>query len=153
MNAMNPLNFYVSNQSIKEASVLLFSHKIREEAAKNMGSDVMMAPEEIEKVKYANRIAGSSVHPDTGEIIPIPMRLSGFVTFNGPILLFCLFGSQTPTFNAFMQFVNQTYNAGLNYGNRNASSNYTTTDLMRGYGGAVIASVGLAYATRRALAP
>jgi sideroflexin-5 len=105
-------------------------------------------------VKYANRITGGSVHPDTGDIIPFPMRLSGFVTFNGPILLLCLFTpNQTPVFNAFMQFVNQTYNAGLNYGNRNASSNYTTNDLLRGYGGAVTASIGIAYATRRLLAP
>ena len=52
-----------------------------------------------------------------------------------------------------MQMVNQTYNAGLNYGNRNTSSEYTTTDLARGYFGAVAASMTIAFATRKALAP
>ena len=49
--------------------------------------------------------------------------------------------------------VNQTYNAGLNYGNRNTSSEYTTSDLARGYLGAVAASMTIAFATRKALAP
>jgi len=54
------------------------------------------------------------------------MRMSGFVVFNTPILLVILFAkNQTPMFNAGMQVVNQTYNAGMNYGNRNASSEYT----------------------------
>ena len=51
-----------------------------------------------------------------------------------------------------MQWVNQTYNAGMNYGNRNASSVYTTSDLMRGYAGAVVTSMGIAMVSRTMLA-
>ena len=51
-------------------------------------------------------------------------------------------------FNAVMQWANQTYNAGMNYGNRNASSTYTTADLGRGYCGAVAVSVSIALFTR-----
>ena len=47
-----------------------------------------------------------------------------------------------------MQWVNQTYNAGMNYGNRNASSKYTNADLFRGYAGAVAVSVSIALFTR-----
>ena len=56
--------------------------------------------------------------------------------------------NQTPLFNAGMQWVNQTYNAGMNYGNRNASSEYTTGDLARGYSAAVASSVGIALISR-----
>lgn len=51
-----------------------------------------------------------------------------------------------------MQWVNQTYNAAMNYGNRNASSTLSTNDLMRGYGGAVAVSVSIALFSRIALA-
>jgi len=86
----------------------------------------MMKPEEIEDIKLAYRIVGSSVHPDTQEIIPHVMRLSGFVLFNLPIATAVIFTrNQTPLFAGGMQWVNQTYNAGMNYGNRNASSTYT----------------------------
>ena len=55
-------------------------------------------------------------------------------------------------FNGLMQFLNQTYNCGMNYGNRNASSTYTVSDLGRGYCGAVVVSMGLAMYTRTVFA-
>lgn len=126
---------------------------MRLESAKSMGQQVLMKPEEIDEVKKASRIAGGAVHPDTNEIIPFYQRLSGFVVFNAPILLLVMFTpNQTPAFNATMQWVNQTYNAGMNYGNRNASSEYTTTDLARGYSAAVVTSVGIALVSRSLMA-
>jgi len=106
-------------------------------------------PEEISEIRLSSKIVSGSVHPDTDEIIPFFMRLNGFVVFNCPILLVTLFTrNQTPLFNAGCQWLNQTYNAGMNYGNRNASSTYTTGDLARGYGGAVAISMGIAMITR-----
>jgi hypothetical protein len=122
---------------------------MRLEAALNMGQEVMMKPEDIEDLKRANTIAAGAVHPETNKIIPFYMRLSGFVVFNTPILLLILFTrSQTPIFNAGMQWANQTYNAGMNYGNRNASTPYTNVELAKGYCGAVVASCGIALASR-----
>ena len=40
----------------------------------------------------------------------------------------------------------------MNYGNRNASSQYTTADLARGYSAAVFTSVGIALASRTLMA-
>jgi len=51
-----------------------------------------------------------------------------------------------------MQWINQTYNAAMNYGNRNVSSTLTTHDLAKGYGGAVAVSVSIALFSRIALA-
>ena len=153
MSRLNPLLFFNSNKTIKEAHETVTSYKLRLEAAKNMGHPVLMKPEEIEKVKQASRIAGGAVHPDTNQIIPFYQRLSGFVVFNGPIVFAVMFTpNQTPLFNAFMQLVNQTYNAGMNYGNRNASSEYTISDLARGYSAAVVTSVGIALISRTLMA-
>jgi len=55
-------------------------------------------------------------------------------------------------FNAFLQWLNQTYNCGVNYGNRNASSCYTLADVGKGYAGAVFASISIAVVTRRLFA-
>ena len=105
-------------------------------------------------MKRASRVAGGAVHPDTNEIIPFYMRLSGFVVFNVPLASAMLFmPGQTASMNAFLQWVNQTYNSGLNYGNRNASTLYTSVDLLAGYAGAVVASMGIALASRTYFAP
>lgn len=146
---VNPLLFFTPEKRIKEAIDEHFKFKLREEAASNLGSQVYLKPEEIERVKENAAIVGSAVHPDTQKIIPFYMRMSGFVVFNMPLVFAVLFTrNQTPMFNAGMQWLNQTYNAGMNYGNRNASSKYTTSDLARGYAGAVVTSVGIALVGR-----
>ena len=35
----------------------------------------------------AKKLVDATIHPDTGELIPMPFRMSGFVPFNGPICL------------------------------------------------------------------
>ena len=83
----------------------------------------MLKEDEIKEISRADKIVGSAIHPDTGKIIPFYMRMSGFVIFNVPIAFAVLFTpNQTPLFNATFQGINQTYNAAMNYGNRNASS-------------------------------
>lgn len=37
------------------------------------------------KLWEAQRVASAALHPDTGDTIPLPFRMSGFVPFNGPI--------------------------------------------------------------------
>ena len=49
----------------------------------------------------------------------------------------------------FWQFTNQTYNAGINYGNRNASSKQTVNDLLFGYSAAVLSSIGISWSLRK----
>jgi hypothetical protein len=81
------------------------------------------------------------------------MRMSGFVIFNVPLVFAMLFTkNQTPAFNATFQWFNQTYNAGMNYGNRNASCAYTMQDLGKGYLTATLVSVSIALFSRIALA-
>jgi hypothetical protein len=81
-----------------------------------------MTNDEIEDFKHKKLILTSCWHPDTNEPIMWPARSSTFVTTNIPIITGMLIAPPTPLNIIFWQWINQTYNAGLNYGNRNASS-------------------------------
>jgi sideroflexin-5 len=79
------------------------------------------------------------------------MRLSSFVPINMPIAFGMIITAPTPFNTILWQWLNQTYNAALNYGNRNASSNYTEKDIAKSYGAACASSIGVALGVRKAL--
>ena len=85
----------------------------------------MLSEAEIKSLRIAETCVLTSIHPDTGKIISWPMRLSSFVPINMPIAFGMIITAPTPFNTILWQWINQTYNAALNYGNRNASSNYT----------------------------
>jgi hypothetical protein len=64
---------------------------MRCEVAERIGSKIYVKPEEFEKLRYARRVVTSAVHPDTQEIMPFYMRMSGFVPFNVPLVFTVLF--------------------------------------------------------------
>lgn len=53
----------------------------------------------------------------------------------------------------FWQWINQTYNASLNFGNRNASSTQSNAELFKSYGLACFASISTVLTLKRLLAP
>ena len=70
--------------------------------------------------------------------------MSWFVPSNLPIVAGMLWCKPT-NFNVLgMQAINQTYNACWNYSNRNATSSFSTQDLLQSYGIALGVSVGIA---------
>ena len=81
-----------------------------------------MRDDEVKKVRRAQNIVATAIHPDTGDFIPWPCRFSSFLPMNIPIAFGFVFAAPTPFNTIFFQWLNQTYNAGLNYANRNASS-------------------------------
>ncbi|CDW90303.1 sideroflexin 5 [Stylonychia lemnae] len=150
---INPSLFFVNDKKIRECLQKVEKFKIREEASDNIGAKVYLKQEEIDELIYANRVVGSAVHPDTKQINPPWFRMSSFVLFNVPLVFLVLFApNQTPAFNASLQGMNQTYNAMMNYGNRNASSPYTNEDILKGYAFAVLTSGGIALYSRKLLA-
>lgn len=127
LDVVNPKRFFLSDQQIKDAQEVINKFKIREEVAKNLGQDIYVDKDEVQKLIENKKIVDSTIHPDTGDKIPFYCRMSGFILFNTPILFGVLMTKQTPMNIIFFQWLNQSYNAGLNYGNRNASSPYTST--------------------------
>lgn len=91
VNKVNPLLFFTPKKRIEEARDEIFKFKLRDESAKRLGSKVYLTPEEKERVRKNNFIVGSAVHPDTNQIIPFYMRLSGFVVFNFPLVFAVMF--------------------------------------------------------------
>lgn len=60
-----------------------------------------------------------------------------------------IIAAPTPMNTIIWQFVNQTYNATINYGNRNASSSYSKKDVMSSYLCACAASIGVSLLIRK----
>lgn len=107
-----------------------------------------MGKGDFDRLQKSISIMNSAVSRDSNEEIPRMMRMCAFVPMNLPILFGMLISPPT-TFNTiFWQWFNQSFNAGLNYGNRNASSKYTSKDLAQGYSAAVGSSVLMALTLR-----
>ncbi len=92
----------------------------------------------------AQRISSASLHPDTGDVIPAPFRMSGYVPFNGPICVAMVASTSTPAL-LFWSWVNQSQNALVNYYNRNASSEMDNATLMKSYSAAVCSALAVAF--------
>ena len=102
-----------------------------EEAFQRTGQrKIYTSVEDINQLRSAQTVLRTAIHPDTGEFIPWPMRMSSFTLVNLPISWGMIIAAPTPMNTIIWQFVNQTYNATINYGNRNASSSYSKKDVM-----------------------
>jgi tricarboxylate carrier len=92
-------------------------------------------------------LVDSVYHPDTGKPVPILFRMSSFLPANIPILIGILLSPKTALSVPLWQAVNQTYNVGFNYCNRNLSNPFTNQQLITSYllatSSSVVVAVGL----------
>ena len=95
----------------------------------NSKGESLLTEQEYKEFRHKKLVLNGSTSPDTGEIIPWAMRTSAFVPTNIPIITGMLISPPGQFWTIFWQWLNQTYNAGLNYGNRNASSTQTNYEL------------------------
>ncbi|KAI7801761.1 sideroflexin-5b [Triplophysa rosa] len=92
----------------------------------------------------AQKAKQAIIHPDTGEKIFMPFRMSGYVPFGTPIVVGLLLPNQTLASTVFWQWLNQSHNACVNYANRNATKPTPTSKFIQGYLGAVTSAVSIA---------
>ncbi|GLE06628.1 hypothetical protein PINS_up016022 [Pythium insidiosum] len=102
-------------------------------------------PEEYE---HALKIKNAIVHPDTGEAVFTPLRVSMIVPMNVGLDCAMILANTTKT-TIFAQWMNQTYNALHYYANRNASNEDTTEQRIAAYAGATASSVAASLGIRR----
>ncbi|XP_030627081.1 sideroflexin-5a isoform X2 [Chanos chanos] len=92
----------------------------------------------------AQKVKQAIIHPDTGEKIPMPFRMSGYVPFGTPVVIGLLLPNQTLASTIFWQWLNQSHNACVNYCNRNATKPTPVSTFVQGYMGAVSSAVTIA---------
>ena len=84
----------------------------------------MITQAEKDKLLEGMALAASNAN-DKDELVVKPFRMSGFVPVNVPILAGLVVAPPTMFWTILLHVLNQSYNAGLNYGNKNSSSSYT----------------------------
>lgn len=134
VDIIDPSTLFVSEKQLKESIKLLDDY--RHGTLPSGVSDHQLW--EAQKIKQA------IIHPDTGEKIFMPFRMSGYVPFGTPIVIGLLLPNQTVLSTIIWQWLNQSHNACVNYANRNATKPTPTSKFLQGYVGAVTSAVSIA---------
>ncbi|XP_046556394.1 LOW QUALITY PROTEIN: sideroflexin-5-like [Haliotis rubra] len=126
----------------------LFTTEAKLQASKRLLDDFKhgrLEPSTTDKQLWdAQKIKQSMIHPDTGEKIFMPFRISGFVPFGAPIVVGLLLPNPSMVQTVFWQWINQSHNACVNYANRNATKETPMSRFLMGYFGAVSSAVSIA---------
>ncbi|KAK4448619.1 Tricarboxylate/iron carrier [Podospora aff. communis PSN243] len=128
----DPSTLLVGKTGLEQAKKLLISYK--------QGETKEMTPQ----LWKAKKIVDSTLHPDTGEPVFLPFRMSCFVLSN----LVVTAGMLTPGLGnrgtIAWQVANQSLNVAINYSNSNKSSPLSWSKIAQSYFLAVGASCGVA---------
>ncbi|CCK71337.1 Fsf1p KNAG_0G02810 [Huiozyma naganishii CBS 8797] len=93
---------------------------------------------------HAKKELDSTVHPDTGETVLLPFRMSCCVISNTVVTVGMLTPGLGTAGTLFWQWANQSLNVAINSANANKSHKLSTQQLLVNYGAAVGASCGVA---------
>ncbi|CAI5731092.1 unnamed protein product [Hyaloperonospora brassicae] len=126
---------FTSTQELLDAQQLLVAHRRGE----------WIDPVALQ---HASNVTRALLHPDTGQLVVMPLRASMIVPMNvvmdGAMLL-----AKSVQTTVVAQWLNQTYNALHYYANRNASNQDTAQQRLVAYVGATASSVGASLGIRR----
>ncbi|KAF0693120.1 Aste57867_15866 [Aphanomyces stellatus] len=123
-------------QDVQDAKQIVWSSK--------NGSPIVDAT----KYQEALHLTRAVLHPDTGEPVLFPLRVSMIVPMNLGLDCGMILASTTRS-TIFWQWLNQTYNALHYYANRNATNEDTTNQRIAAYVGATASSVAASLGVRR----
>lgn len=137
----NPMNILASCSALENAKSVVQRYKKKEK--------LYITEEELWKNKY---LFDSAYHPDTGELMVLPGRMSFQVPGNTVMITMMLAFSKTLVGLIVTQWINQSFNALVNFTNRSGNSELTDEEIMENYaaatGGAVTACVILKALTK-----
>jgi hypothetical protein len=145
--ACDPRLLLYSDAQVRQYQQLLNKHHARLQAsnkslAKENSDNESLVDDRL--LFEARRIVQAAVHPDTGDIVPRPFRMSGYVPYNGPICVAMVASASTSSL-LFWSWMNQSQNAAVNYYNRNAAAPLSNQTLATSYGVAVTSSLAVAF--------
>lgn len=128
----DPRTLFTTSASLEHAKSLVTAYK--------QGQTKSMTPE----LWRAKKTVDATLHPDTGQPVFLPFRMSCFVLSN----LVVTAGMLTPNLSTAgtlgWQIANQSLNVGINASNANKSTPLSTGGLFKSYLMAVSASCGVA---------
>jgi len=115
----NPLNLLASSEELKTAKETILKYRRKE--LKNVSE---------EELWRAKTLYSSAYHPDTGELMVLPGRMSAQVPFN-MVITGCMmtFYKKSPSV-VFWQWVNQSFNALVNFTNRSGDAEISKETLL-----------------------
>lgn len=137
----DPRTALVSDATLDNAKFLLEKYRLGHEPAGTTK----------EQVLYAKQLYASAFHPDTGDKQNFIGRMSFQVPGGMAITGFMLQFYRTTPAVIFWQWVNQSFNALVNYTNRNAQSKLTTSQLGVAYVSATTSALVTAIGLKRFL--
>jgi tricarboxylate carrier len=111
LDIVDPRMAFVSDEELDSSRRLLAEYKAGNAPAGTTD----------EELWHARKVVEAIIHPDLDEKVPAPFRMSNFVFMNVPVSAGMLMAPATPFNTLFFQWLNQSYNAGMNYCNRNAT--------------------------------
>jgi hypothetical protein len=110
-------------------------------------------PAEFKRIRRAklNIESAKARVNDKGELESTPrfFRMSGFLPIGIPMTIAMLMAAPTIRNTVLLQWLNQSYFAGVNYANKNESCPFTTNDLIKGYSLGVSSSIATAVVLRK----
>jgi len=134
LDVVDPRTLLVSQKELDEAVKLL-------DRFQDVGKSEGVNDEDLWR---AQKIKQAILHPDTGEKVLMPFRMSGFVPFGAPIVFGLMLPGQSLGQMVFWQWLNQSHNACVNYANRNATQPTPMSRFLTGYVGAISSACGIA---------
>ncbi|KAI4123655.1 MAG: hypothetical protein LQ347_006071 [Umbilicaria vellea] len=128
----DPRTLFVSASGLESAKKLVSSYK--------QGQIKLMTTE----LWQAKKIVDSTLHPDTGEPVFLPFRMSCFVISNLIVTAGMLTPGLQTTGTLLWQITNQSLNVAINSANANKSTPISTSTMVKSYLLAVSASCTVA---------
>ncbi|KAI0180214.1 Tricarboxylate/iron carrier [Hypoxylon sp. FL1284] len=128
----DPRTLFVGKHGLEEAKKLLVRYK--------QGEIKDMTPQ----LWQAKKVVDSTLHPDTGEPVLLPFRMSCFVLSNLVVTAGMLTPGLKTTGTVLWQITNQSLNVAINYSNANKSQPLSYSKIAQSYVLAVGASCSVA---------